>query len=207
LPNVLILNQYYRNSEWTPAAKKALEYVDENDGTYATAFFFLLFFSPISFWFFLKFLIFYYFFKTSPRFYMNYQDFSARFNIIHVLRLLTDDVGEVWQKREFKNQWKGETAAGCTDHPNWHKNPQFALTTNQVSKVFVCLSQPDQRYATDSGMSFISNSTKMSPKFFVCAECDACNFFANDESCKREHAPAQLSFYCLLKNYICDQND
>jgi len=84
------------------------------------------------------------------RFYMSYKDFSARFNVIHVLRLLTDDVGEVWQKKEFKSEWKGETAGGCTDHPNWHRNPQFALTSHQPNKVFVCLSQPDQRYASDS---------------------------------------------------------
>ncbi len=66
--------------------------------------------------------------------------------MVHVLRLLNDDVGEKWNKYEFKNEWKGESAGGCTNHPTWHKNPQYSITSKVAdNKIFVCLSQPDQR--------------------------------------------------------------
>lgn len=88
--------------------------------------------------------------ENDGTFYMNYSDFSAQFNIVHVLRLLTDDVGEVWQKYSFHREWKGPTAGGCTNHPTWFKNPQFTVTTSHKNnRVFVCLSQPDQRYHGD----------------------------------------------------------
>jgi len=62
------------------------------------------------------------------------------------LRLLTDADGQVWKKQVFTGEFKGENAGGCTIHPTWANNPQFALTVDKPTKVFLNLSQPDLRY-------------------------------------------------------------
>jgi len=77
---------------------------------------------------------------------MSYEDFVKNFNRIYVLRLLTDGGGEVWKKKVFTGEFKGESAGGCSTHPTWSNNPQFALTVDKPSKVFLNLSQPDLRY-------------------------------------------------------------
>eukprot|EP01113_Clastostelium_recurvatum_P006217 TRINITY_DN1281_c0_g1_i2.p1 TRINITY_DN1281_c0_g1~~TRINITY_DN1281_c0_g1_i2.p1 ORF type:complete len:731 (-),score=222.14 TRINITY_DN1281_c0_g1_i2:712-2676(-) len=85
-------------------------------------------------------------FGNDGTFFMEFSDFIRNFNRIYVLRLLTDDEGEKWNKFSFDSEWNAATAGGCTNHPTWHQNPQFAVVPSAPGKVFVCLSQPDLRY-------------------------------------------------------------
>ena len=89
-------------------------------------------------------------FGDDGTFFMCLEDFHRNFNKIHVLRMLTDDVGEKWEKKSFRSAWtkKPERAGGCLNHPElFLKNPQFALCARQNSRIFVSLSQPCLRYS------------------------------------------------------------
>jgi len=84
-------------------------------------------------------------FGDDGTFFMAFEDFIQQFNRIQVLLLMTDDVGEVWNKTVLNSEWKGQSAGGCLNHPTWSKNPQFSLEVEQDSTVFISLSQPDLR--------------------------------------------------------------
>jgi len=84
-------------------------------------------------------------FGDDGTFFMSFEDFIQHFNRIQVLLLMTDDVGEIWNKFVFNSEWKGETAGGCLNHSSWSKNPQFSLEVEEPSTVFISLSQPDSR--------------------------------------------------------------
>jgi len=86
-------------------------------------------------------------FGNDGTFFMKFEDYVRFFNRIHVLCLLTDDQGEVWQKAVLQGQWKGETAGGCTNHPTWPNNPQYMITSSTAdNKIFMGLTQMDLRY-------------------------------------------------------------
>ena len=86
-------------------------------------------------------------FANDGTFFMCFEDFTRFFNSIHVLRLLTDDVGDVWQKESMTGEWTEATAGGFLSFPTWAKNPQIKITAiNPNTRVFVCLSQEDIRY-------------------------------------------------------------
>jgi Ca2+-binding EF-hand superfamily protein len=85
-------------------------------------------------------------FADDGTFFMSYEDFVKNYNRIYVLRLLVDSEGEAWKKKVFNGEFKGESAGGCTSNPTWHNNPQFALTVEKPTKVFLNFSQPDLRY-------------------------------------------------------------
>eukprot|EP01102_Stenamoeba_stenopodia_P011225 TRINITY_DN3431_c0_g1_i1.p1 TRINITY_DN3431_c0_g1~~TRINITY_DN3431_c0_g1_i1.p1 ORF type:complete len:1206 (+),score=321.89 TRINITY_DN3431_c0_g1_i1:183-3800(+) len=90
-------------------------------------------------------------FGDDGTFFMCFEDFVNNFNRIYVLRLLTDEVGVVWQKTRFTGEWKGESAAGCSNYGSWQKNPQYGISVKQPNtKVFLSLMQPDQRYRSKS---------------------------------------------------------
>eukprot|EP01099_Mayorella_cantabrigiensis_P008777 TRINITY_DN855_c0_g1_i17.p1 TRINITY_DN855_c0_g1~~TRINITY_DN855_c0_g1_i17.p1 ORF type:complete len:572 (+),score=132.94 TRINITY_DN855_c0_g1_i17:1201-2916(+) len=84
-------------------------------------------------------------FGDDGTFFMCFEDFVQQFNRIQVLLLMTDDVGEIWDKQVFESEWKGDTAGGCLNHSTWTKNPQFSLEVHEQSTVFLSLSQPDTR--------------------------------------------------------------
>ena len=87
-------------------------------------------------------------FGDDGTFFICFEDFVSNFNKLHVLRLLTDDVGEKWDKFACRSEWKGpDRAGGCMNHVTFLKNPQFVVRTTQPSRVFVSVSQPCLRYA------------------------------------------------------------
>lgn len=47
-------------------------------------------------------------------------------------RLLSDDVGKVWQKNVFKGEWDDKTDGGCCNFASWTRNPQYWLVVSQV---------------------------------------------------------------------------
>lgn len=86
-------------------------------------------------------------FGNDGTFFMRFEDFIKFYNRVHVLCLLTDDQGEIWHKQVLKGQWKGETAAGCTNNPSWPNNPQYLLSSpSPNNKILIGLSQQDLRY-------------------------------------------------------------
>jgi len=92
---------------------------------------------------------FHYDFANDGTFFMVYEDFIKNFNRVYVLRLMTDDEGEVWYKSTFHGEFRGESAGGCTNNPTWPKNPQYGIkVSHHNTKVFINFSQPDLRYVT-----------------------------------------------------------
>ena len=83
-------------------------------------------------------------FGNDGTFFMCLEDFVNNFDVIHVLRLLTDDIGERWDKFVFKGEWgewegEGEgggmkkRAGGCQNYVDtFLENPQMAIRTYQV---------------------------------------------------------------------------
>jgi Ca2+-binding EF-hand superfamily protein len=87
-------------------------------------------------------------FGDDGTFFMCFDDFYENFNKIHVLRLLTDDVGEKWSKHSFKDQWtQPNRCGGCPNAATFLKNPQYLIHTSQRSRIFISLSQLCMRYA------------------------------------------------------------
>eukprot|EP01113_Clastostelium_recurvatum_P024023 TRINITY_DN28668_c0_g1_i1.p1 TRINITY_DN28668_c0_g1~~TRINITY_DN28668_c0_g1_i1.p1 ORF type:complete len:179 (+),score=37.67 TRINITY_DN28668_c0_g1_i1:134-670(+) len=85
-------------------------------------------------------------FGNDGTFFMCFEDFVTWFNRVQVLRLMTDDSGDVWQKFEFNSAWDDHTSGGCTNHATWSANPQYVVQVSRPNtKVFMCLSQPDLR--------------------------------------------------------------
>jgi len=78
---------------------------------------------------------------------MDYNDFMKSFNRIDVLLLLTDPIGQVWNKQSFTGAFKGDTAGGCSNNPTFINNPQYSLNVTKSTRVLVEISQPDLRYA------------------------------------------------------------
>lgn len=88
-------------------------------------------------------------FDNDGTFFMCFDDFRAFFNSVHVLRLLTDDIGEVWTKYAVHGVWdpSAKTAGGYVANGTWTNNPQFRiLAPTPNTRVFMCISQEDQRY-------------------------------------------------------------
>jgi len=88
------------------------------------------------------------------------------------LRLLTDEIGKVWQKRAFRGEWKGRQAGGSTNNPTWRNNPQYGIVVKVPNtRVFISLSQPDQRmingtteYKIPIGLHLMKTSNALIPK-------------------------------------------
>jgi Ca2+-binding EF-hand superfamily protein len=98
-----------------------------------------------------------YTFENDGTFFMLFEDFLKHFNRIYVLRLMCDGEGEVWEKYDLHGEWKGESAAGCTNNPSWFNNPQYSLTIKEPNtKVFMNLSQYDLRYILKTNPSHYS---------------------------------------------------
>ena len=45
----------------------------------------------------------------------------------------------------MQGEWTTATAGGCTNHPTWVNNQQFAVELPTASEVVVTLMQPDSR--------------------------------------------------------------
>jgi len=84
-------------------------------------------------------------FEDDGVFWMEYYDFCKHFNKLYVLRSVVDESGHQWQRYDFLDEWKGESAGGCLNNPTWSKNPQFRFRSTTETKVFVSLRQPDLR--------------------------------------------------------------
>lgn len=96
-------------------------------------------------------------FGDDGTFFMCFEDFVANFNRIYVSRLMTDDIGVVWDRFNFKSEWKGPTAGGCSNYSTWVNNPQFGLSVKERdTRVFFSLMQPDQRLASKSSEGIYS---------------------------------------------------
>lgn len=81
-----------------------------------------------------------YTFKDDGTFFMRFEDFIQYFNRLFVMR----SVRESWT---HKGEWKGLSAQGCRNNPNWLLNPQYAIKTIEPDTViYINLSQPDLRY-------------------------------------------------------------
>lgn len=78
-------------------------------------------------------------------FWMRFSDWHRHYNQLSVCRLLTDDVGVVWSKVLFADEWSRSTAGGCCNHSSWTKNPQFWLQTDREVRCFFHLAQEDTR--------------------------------------------------------------
>eukprot|EP01125_Pyxidicula_operculata_P012207 TRINITY_DN399_c3_g1_i1.p1 TRINITY_DN399_c3_g1~~TRINITY_DN399_c3_g1_i1.p1 ORF type:complete len:893 (-),score=210.58 TRINITY_DN399_c3_g1_i1:267-2945(-) len=78
-------------------------------------------------------------------FFMSYEDFLNQFDNLFVCRLLTDQVGHIYQHLTLDHEWTKQTAGGCSNHPTWRQNDQWALTVTKKTESFICLMQPDQR--------------------------------------------------------------
>ena len=121
-------------------------------------------------------------FDNDGTFFMCLSDFLRFFNVVNVLRMLTDDVGEVWEKHSFDGVWDSdESSGGCLAFPSWKKNPQFRIRTEPNTKVFVCLSQEDKRYQLgrrakleSMGLTILKgdNRTKINKKKAQCTQSD-----------------------------------
>ena len=78
-------------------------------------------------------------------FWMTYEDWLANYNMFSVCRLLTDDVGKIWEKTIFAAQWDAETAGGCCNYDSWIRNHQYWLTVTQDTQMFFHLARQDGR--------------------------------------------------------------
>jgi hypothetical protein len=83
--------------------------------------------------------------EDDGKFWMTYQDFLKYFNQFAVCRLLTDDIGKVWEKRIFPGEWTAETAGGCCNHKTWNTNPQYWVRVFQPTQMFFHLARQDSR--------------------------------------------------------------
>lgn len=90
-------------------------------------------------------------FADDGTFFMCIEDFVLHYNRIHVLRMMTDDIGKKWEKNSFDLEWDEKSSGGCLLYPTWSKNPQISLISKHPNltapnTIFVGLSQPDSRY-------------------------------------------------------------
>jgi hypothetical protein len=75
-------------------------------------------------------------------FWMEFDDFVYQYDTVYLCRIFnTASGGDIWNSAKCEGEWKGESAAGCSNFRNINKNPQFNLTVTQVSDVVVTLRQ------------------------------------------------------------------
>jgi len=128
---------------------------------------------------------------------------------VYVLRMLSDSIGEVWNKAQFDGEWKGPTAAGCANNAGWLNNPQYALQViHPNTKLFVNLSQPDLRYVMKKCPAMITKEYEAIGLYIVKTK----DLKYRKTSCLPEEKAAtstftnvrDLSFECILEpgNYI-----
>jgi len=110
-------------------------------------------------------------FADDGTFWMCLDDFLKQYNQMIVLRLLTDDIGKVWQKKIYEGEWRGKSAGGSTNHPTWRNNPQYGLVVKTPdTRMFIALNQPDNRmkwtneYKVPIGLHLIKTADSRIPK-------------------------------------------
>jgi hypothetical protein len=80
--------------------------------------------------------------EDDGQFWMTYEDWLGNFDSFAVCRLLTDEIGKVWEKRMFVDNFSG----GCSNHPTWTRNSQFWIqVSNSAVETFIHLAQSDTR--------------------------------------------------------------
>ncbi|KAL6060627.1 putative cytoskeleton-associated protein CAP5.5 [Balamuthia mandrillaris] len=90
--------------------------------------------------------------ENDGTFYMCLEDFADNFDTMIELRIMTDDVGEVWGKSLFRGKWDESSAGGCRNNPTWNVNPQYLLRVQSPNtKVYLSLLQEDWRLALKHG--------------------------------------------------------
>jgi hypothetical protein len=77
---------------------------------------------------------------------MSFADFTSRFSSLYTCKVFSR---ADWHQESITGQWRGTTAAGCTNFGNWSKNPQYVFEVTKPSHCFVALSQEDRRGERD----------------------------------------------------------
>jgi hypothetical protein len=77
------------------------------------------------------------------QFWMCFADFTAAFSMVFVCRpFKTVAEGGKWQRYVATGGWRGDTAGGCTNHPDTcGKNPQYCLQVATPANVCIVLQQ------------------------------------------------------------------
>ena len=87
-------------------------------------------------------------------FWMSLQDFYRYFTTFDFVRIFHDEVGIVYRRYLFKDQWKiGVSAGGAMSHPSWKINPQFGLTVSEPTTVYISLHKSDPRMGKKLSMT------------------------------------------------------
>lgn len=89
-------------------------------------------------------------------FWMAWEDFQEHFHSIYVCRTYDPKMRHI-----VKGEWKGSTAGGCSNFPNWHHNPQYLLKTDDPGPmhVFMTLTQgPHKQNARSEAYSEYTTS-------------------------------------------------
>lgn len=78
-------------------------------------------------------------------FWMTFSEFVSVFNRVYVCMLLPPE--RCFGPLSLVGRWQGRSAGGCSNFGTWRHNPLYALSVRQSSRVYVTLTQPDQRAA------------------------------------------------------------
>jgi hypothetical protein len=80
-------------------------------------------------------------------FWMAFEDFVVHFATVYVCRIMGDD----WQSKTVRGEWKGETAGGCTNYDTNVNNPVYRISVKRNLRLLLTLEQKDAR-GTDQDM-------------------------------------------------------
>ena len=78
-------------------------------------------------------------------FWMSFSDFTSRYSSLYTCKIFAKE----WHHQSILGEWKGKTAAGCTNFGKWADNPQYFFEVKAPSHVFMALSQEDRRGERD----------------------------------------------------------
>lgn len=79
-------------------------------------------------------------------FWIDWDNFILQYNNVMLCRLLQDEVGHKWSRHEEFSAWVGSAAAGSSSNRvTWHLSPQYRLTVERETELFISLAQYDRR--------------------------------------------------------------
>lgn len=93
-------------------------------------------------------------------FWIKLPDFLLNFTTVYVVRVFQDG----WKSEVIQSEWKGESAAGCSNYNNLRKNPQFLVHITKPTHFVAVLTQGDSessnREYTYISMTLYNNGGK-----------------------------------------------
>jgi hypothetical protein len=76
--------------------------------------------------------------KDDGLFWMSFDDFVYHFCTVYMCRIFS---GSDWHSRKLEGEWKGTSAAGCSNYHKVGLNPQYQLVVTKKTNVVVTLTQ------------------------------------------------------------------